>query len=47
MAALIVATALTSCEMVGGIFKAGMWTAIILIILVIALIFWLLKRFRR
>lgn len=40
-------TTLASCEMVGGIFKAGMWTTLILIVLVVALIFWLLRRFRR
>lgn len=45
--ALLATTTLASCEMVGGIFKAGFWTALILIILVVVLIFWLLRRFRR
>ena len=39
--------ALSSCEIVGGIFKAGFWTAIILIVLVVALILWLVGRSRR
>ncbi|MBC7919890.1 MAG: hypothetical protein H7Z75_02250 [Ferruginibacter sp.] len=38
---------LTSCDVVGGVFKAGMWSTIILIALVGALVFWLTSRFRR
>ncbi|RYD96009.1 MAG: phosphatidate cytidylyltransferase [Sphingobacteriales bacterium] len=38
---------LTSCEVVGGIFKAGFWTAIILIVLVVGIILWLVGRGRR
>ncbi len=34
---------LQSCELVEGIFKAGMWWAFILIALVIGVIFWLLR----
>jgi hypothetical protein len=37
----------SSCEVVGGIFKAGFWTAIILIVLVVGLILWLVGRGRR
>ena len=37
------ATTLQSCELVEGIFKAGMWWAFILVALVIGLIFWLLR----
>lgn len=35
---------LSSCEVVGGIFKAGFWTAIILVVLVIVVILWLVRR---
>ena len=38
---------LSSCEVVEGVFKAGFWTAIILIVLVVGLIIWLVSRFRR
>jgi hypothetical protein len=38
---------LSSCELVGDIFKAGFWTAIILIVVVIAIIIWIINRFRR
>jgi len=35
---------LQSCEVIGGIFKAGMWTGIIVVVLVVALIIWLISR---
>lgn len=38
---------LQSCEVVGGIFKAGMWTGIIVVVLVIVLIIWLISRASR
>lgn len=44
--ALAMAMTLSSCEVVGGIFKAGFWTAIILIVLVIVIILWLVNRGR-
>ncbi len=36
--------ALTSCSVVGGIFKAGAWTGIIVVVLVIALIIFIISR---
>lgn len=45
--ALVLVTTLSSCEVVGGIFKAGFWTAIILIVLVVVLIIWLMRRGRK
>lgn len=45
--AVILSTTLTSCEVVQGIFKAGFYTAFILIIVVVGLIIWLVTRFRR
>ncbi len=35
---------LTGCEVIGGIFEAGMWAGIIIVVLVIVLIIWLLKK---
>lgn len=35
---------LSSCGVIGGIFKGGMWSGIIMVVLVIALIIWLLGR---
>ena len=37
----------SSCELVEGIFKAGMGVGIFLVLLVIALIVWLISRFRK
>ncbi|MBC3540967.1 hypothetical protein ACFSC6_06870 [Rufibacter sediminis] len=44
---LLITVTLSSCEMIGDIFKAGMWTAVIIIVLVIFLIMWLLRKIRR
>lgn len=38
---------LSSCELVGDIFEAGMWVGIILVVLIIMLIAWLLRKIRR
>lgn len=35
---------LTSCDLAGDIFEAGAWTAIIGIVLVIAVIVWLIRK---
>lgn len=37
-------TALTGCEVIGGIFKAGVWVGIIIVVAVIVLVFWLFKK---
>ncbi len=35
---------LSSCQAIGDIFKAGAWTAIIGIIIVVAIIFWIISK---
>ncbi|MGE6220319.1 MULTISPECIES: hypothetical protein [Pedobacter] len=37
----LLVTTLSSCELIGGIFKAGMWTGVILVVVVVALIIWI------
>ncbi|HET6225487.1 MAG TPA: hypothetical protein VFF27_04345 [Bacteroidia bacterium] len=37
----------SSCELVGGIFKAGVWSGVLLVVGIIALIIYLLSRGRR
>lgn len=37
-------TILSSCELIEGIFKAGVWTGIIVVVLVIALVIWLISK---
>lgn len=38
---------LSSCELIGDIFRAGMAVGIFVVVLVVALIIWLITRFRR
>lgn len=38
---------MSSCELVGDIFEAGMWTALIIIVLIVILITWLFRKLRR
>lgn len=40
-------SSLSSCELAGGIFKAGMWVGILVVVVVIALIIWLVGRGRK
>jgi len=35
---------LSSCEAIAGIFKAGVWTGIIVVVLIIALVVFLMSR---
>ncbi|MGB4774095.1 MAG: hypothetical protein WBP45_02890 [Daejeonella sp.] len=37
---------LSGCELVGDIFKAGAYTGIFIVLIVIALIIWVISRFR-
>jgi hypothetical protein len=41
------AFSLTSCEALGDVFKAGMWIGIIIVVAVIAIIFWIMRKLRR
>jgi hypothetical protein len=45
--ALAVAMTLSSCEVIGGIFKAGMWVGIFLVVIVVVVILWLVRKMRR
>ncbi|MDQ3072289.1 MAG: hypothetical protein M3Q97_03365 [Bacteroidota bacterium] len=40
----LLAVTMTSCELVGDIFEAGMWVGIIIVALVIALIIWIIRK---
>lgn len=44
---LLLTFTLSSCELVGDIFEAGMWTALIIIVIVVVLITWLFRKLRR
>jgi cytosine/uracil/thiamine/allantoin permease len=41
---LAVTQLFTGCELVEGIFKAGVWVGIIIVVAVIALIIWIISR---
>lgn len=45
---LVTATALTlsSCQVIGGIFKAGVWVGILVVVLIVGVILWLVGRGR-
>jgi hypothetical protein len=38
---------LPGCQVIGGIFKAGMWVGIIIVVIIIALIFGIGRMFKR
>jgi len=38
---------LSSCEAIGGIFKAGMWVGVLGVVIVVALIFWLIRKAKK
>ena len=44
---LLLAVSLSGCEVIGGIFKAGMWTGVIIIVAVVALILFLIGKTRK
>lgn len=37
---------LSGCDIITGIFEAGIWTGIILVVLIVALVLWLFNRRR-
>lgn len=43
---VLLMTVLNSCAVIGGIFKAGFITAIIAVVIVIAIIIWIVSMFR-
>jgi len=42
--AMALVMSLESCRVVGGIFKAGIWVGILLVVLVVGVILWLVGR---
>ena len=38
---------LSSCEVVGGIFKAGVWTGLLIVALVIGIVIWLISKAKK
>ena len=44
---LILMVSLSSCQAIAGIFKAGVWVGIIIVVIIIALIFWLISKMKK
>lgn len=44
---VLTTTAFSGCEVIGGIFKAGMWSAVIIIVVIVALILFLVGKRKR
>ncbi len=44
IALLGMVTSLSSCELIGGIFKAGVWVGVLAVVLVVALLIWIIAR---
>ncbi|MCY7420969.1 MAG: hypothetical protein LH478_04410 [Chitinophagaceae bacterium] len=43
----VISLTLTSCDAIAGIFKAGMWVGVIVVVGIIALVLWLLGKARK
>jgi hypothetical protein len=41
---LVSVFAFSSCEVIGGIFKAGVWVGVLVVVGIIALVIWLISR---
>ncbi|MEO6405617.1 MAG: hypothetical protein ABIY51_08805 [Ferruginibacter sp.] len=44
---LAITVSMTSCEAIAGIFKAGMWSGIIIVALIVGLILYFVSRSRK
>lgn len=44
---LFISLSMSSCEAIGNIFKAGVWTGFLLIAVVVAVIIWIVARARK
>jgi len=42
----LITVTLTGCEVIGDIFKAGVWTGVVLVIAVIGIIVWVISKAR-
>ncbi|MBS1742651.1 MAG: phosphatidate cytidylyltransferase [Bacteroidetes bacterium] len=47
LASVFLAASLSSCEVVGGIFKAGVWVGVLIVVGIIALILYLIGKGRK
>ncbi len=43
----VLITTMSSCEAIGGIFKAGVWVGVLVVVLVVGIILWLVGKSRK
>ncbi|MEP7250834.1 MAG: hypothetical protein ABI683_00595 [Ginsengibacter sp.] len=41
---LFFAVTFTSCAAIAGVFKAGIWVGIVIVVIIVAIIFWLISK---
>lgn len=41
---LMVLTLFSSCEVIGGIFKAGVYTGVIVVVVIVAIVIWIVSK---
>jgi hypothetical protein len=46
-ALLLLATASSGCEIIGGIFKAGVWVGGIVVVVLVVLVLWIVGKVRK
>ncbi len=44
---ITVSTTFAGCEALGDVFKAGMWIGVIVVVAIIVLVLWLLRKMRK
>ncbi len=47
LALLFMLPLLSSCEVIGGIFKAGMWVGVLVVVAIVALILWFVMKAKK
>lgn len=43
---MILAVSSSGCEVIGGIFKAGMWVGVIMVAVILVVVFWIFGKMR-
>jgi uncharacterized membrane protein YdbT with pleckstrin-like domain len=38
---------LSSCEAIGGIFKAGIWVGVVVVVLIVGIILWIISKAKK
>lgn len=44
---LFIVTLFSSCELIGDIFEFGIWVGVIIVVAIVALLIWIISKFRR